>query len=302
MEIRISRESEVPLRQQLAEHIIYLIATGQLKAGQALPSVRELARRLKIHHNTVSEAYQDLVARTWLVGRRGRRVVVRSGGEAAQAQGKEDLDDLINTTIRAAREQGYSLQQLRERVRERLLVQPPDHFLVVEEEPGLRSVLAEEIRTSLRWPAEGCSRQELVLNPGLAIGALAVVPEYAAADTASLVPKDRPAVSISFSTADEHLKRIRQLRDPSVIAVVSVSKAFLQAARGVLARDLEGRHTMCELLLPLDRSGVLKTADLIFADSAALGIIGHPKAIHYRLISHDSLEYLTTAMASYRLR
>ena len=83
-------------------------------------------------------------------------------------------------------------------VRERLLVEPPDHFLVVEEEPGLRSVLAEEIRASLRCPAEDCSRQALMLNPGLAVGARAVVPEYAAADARSLVPKDRPAVSISF--------------------------------------------------------------------------------------------------------
>ena len=41
MEIRISRESEAPLHQQLAEHFVYLIATGQLKAGEALPSVRE---------------------------------------------------------------------------------------------------------------------------------------------------------------------------------------------------------------------------------------------------------------------
>lgn len=59
---------------------------------------------------------------------------------------------------------------------------------------------------------------------------------------------------------------------------------------------------MLELLLPLDRSDTLKAADLIFADSVALGMVQHPKAIHYRLISHDSLEYLTTAMASYRLR
>jgi len=302
MEIRISKESEVPLRQQLAENIIYLIATGQLKAGQALPSVRELARRLKIHHNTVSEAYQDLVARSWLVGRRGSRLVVRSGSEKTQNQCREDLDDLINKTIRAARDQGYSMQQLRESVRERLLVEPPDHFLVVEEEAGLRSVMAEEIRASLRWPAEDCSRQELMLNPGLAIGALAVVPEYAAADAARLVPKDRPAVSISFSTADEHLKRIRRLRDSSLIVVISVSRVFLHTARGVLARELEGRHTLLELLLPLDGSDALKAADLIFADSVALGIVQHSKAIHYRLISHDSLDYLATAMASYRLR
>ncbi len=302
MEIRISRESEVPLRQQLAEHFVYPIATGQLKAGEALPSVRELARRLKIHHNTVSEAYQDLVARTWLVGRRGSRVVVRSGKEKAQIRRREDLDDLINATIRTAREQGYSLQELRERVRERLLVQPPDHFLIVEEEPGLRRLLAEEIRVSLRWPAQACSRLELALNPGLSIGALAVVPEYAATDAASLVPKDRPAVSIAFSKADEHLKRIQQLRDPSLIFVVSISKSFLQTATGVVARELEGRHTVRELLLPLDRSETLSAADLIFADSVAIGAIQHPKAVHYRLISHDSLEYLTTAMASYQLR
>lgn len=117
-------------------------------------------------------------------------------------------------------------------MRERLLVEPPDHFLVVEEEPGLRNVLAEEIRTSLGWPAEQCSRRELMLNPSLAIGALAIVPEYAAADVASLVPKDRPAVSISFSTANEHLKCVRELRDPSMIVVISVSKLFLQAQRG----------------------------------------------------------------------
>jgi DNA-binding transcriptional regulator YhcF (GntR family) len=300
MEIRISRESEVPLRQQLAEHFVYLIATGQLKAGEALPSVRELARRLKIHHNTVSEAYQDLVARTWLVGRRGRRVVVRS--EEAHRERREGLDDLINTTIRMAREQGYSLQELRERVRERLLVQPPDHFLIVEEEPGLRRLLAEEISASLRWPAQACTRQELTLNPGLAIGALAVVPEYAAADTAKLVPRDRPAISIAFSRADEHLERIRQLSQPSLIFVISISKSFLQTARGVVARELGGRHTLRELLLPLDHPEALKAADLIFADSIAIGATQHPKAVHYRLISHDSLEYLTTAMASYRLR
>ena len=76
MDIHISRETEVSLRQQLAEQIVLQIATGKLKPGQALPSVRELGRRLKIHHNTVSEAYRDLAHRGWLVGRRGARVTV----------------------------------------------------------------------------------------------------------------------------------------------------------------------------------------------------------------------------------
>ena len=69
MPILISKESEVPLRQQLAEQIVFRIATGKLHPGESLPSVRELARRLKIHHNTVSEAYQDLIRRKWLEGK-----------------------------------------------------------------------------------------------------------------------------------------------------------------------------------------------------------------------------------------
>ena len=47
MDIRLSKESEVPLRQQLAEQIVFLITTGKLRSGQRLPSVREVARRLK---------------------------------------------------------------------------------------------------------------------------------------------------------------------------------------------------------------------------------------------------------------
>src|SRR5580693_10337332 len=108
MQIHISKESDVPLRQQLAEQIVFHIATGTLQPGQALPSVRELARRLKIHHNTVSEAYQDLIRRMWLVGRRGSRVTVRAAEEASHRGAESGLDELINTLIRVAREQGHS--------------------------------------------------------------------------------------------------------------------------------------------------------------------------------------------------
>ena len=49
MDIRIDNSSEVPIRHQLAEQIVFLIATNRLAAGETLPSVREMARRLKIH-------------------------------------------------------------------------------------------------------------------------------------------------------------------------------------------------------------------------------------------------------------
>ena len=60
MQIHINKESEVPARDQLRQQIIFLIATGQLSVGTELPSVGQLARRLKVHHNTISHAYSQL--------------------------------------------------------------------------------------------------------------------------------------------------------------------------------------------------------------------------------------------------
>jgi DNA-binding transcriptional regulator YhcF (GntR family) len=206
VEIRIDKKSEISVRQQLAEQIIFSIATEKLKAGQALPSVRELARRLKIHHNTVSQAYKDLVRRAWVTGRRGSRVIVRAPEERPERLKGYDVDDLINAAIRAARQQGCSLQELRERVRMRLLAEPPDHILVVEEEAGLRHLLQEEIRGQLGQNTVGCSIADLAAHPGLAIGALVVAGQYAMVEVDRLVSKSVPAVPLAFNAADEHLQ------------------------------------------------------------------------------------------------
>jgi DNA-binding transcriptional regulator YhcF (GntR family) len=296
MDLRISKQSEIPLRQQLAEQIVFLIVTDKLRPGQALPSVRELARRLKIHHNTVSEAYQDLVRRLWLVGRRGSRVTVRGLEQAIHPSAAGTLDDLINRLIHAAREQGYSLQSLRERVRERLLAETADHLLVVEAEAGLGRLLREEIRGAVSWPVEVCTRVELAANPGLAIGALAVAAHHAIPDVNPLLPKDRPALPLAFATADEHVELIRNRREPGVVAVVSVSEGFLQTARSLLAPAVGRRHVLKEFLLPLPHPKALAAADVVFADSLAAQKIKHPSVVPYRLIAAASLAYLASAV------
>jgi GntR family transcriptional regulator len=280
--IRISKESEVPLRQQLAEQIVFHIATGKLQPGQALPSVRELARRLKIHHNTVSEAYQDLIRRMWLVGRRGSHVTVRAFEEGVQSRTASGLDDLINTLIRV--------------VRERLLAEPPDHILVIDTDAGLRRLLQEEIRAAINFRVEACSRLELAANPGLGIGALAVAAHYAIRDVNSLLPKDRPAVPLEFGAADEQVEMIRNRREPSVAAVVSVSEGFLQTARSVLAPAAGRRHVLQEFLLPLPDPKALAAADVVFADSIAAREVKHRCLIPYRLVTPASLSYLASAL------
>ncbi|HEX5413575.1 MAG TPA: GntR family transcriptional regulator [Terriglobia bacterium] len=302
--IAIQKGSSVSVRRQLAEQIVYLIATGQLKSGEALPSVRELARRLKIHHNTVSEAYQDLVRRTWLVRRRGSRLIVGGAEVEGPAHPVCDLDALINQTITLARQHGYSLQELRQRVSERLMAQPPDHILVVEEEPGLRSVLEEEIRSASRWRVEGCSRQELAADPTLVIGALIATPQYALAEVERLAPKRLPAVALTFSNAAEYLDKIRKLREPSVVAVASVSPAFLATAHSLLAPAIGERHSLIECLTSpedMDAAGSrIGAADLVLCDAVACSLMQLGKSVLYKLINLASLDYLTSAMEAYQ--
>lgn len=293
MDITIDSSNDVPIRRQLAEQIIFLITTERLKDGELLPSVRELARRLKVHHNTVSEAYQDLVQRGWLERHRGSRLTVLLRDSQPEAM---TLDDLINKTIATARENGFSLQQLRGRVRERLLMEGPDHILVVEADEGLRELMQEELRSALKWQVEGCSLEELNANPGKAIGALAVTPQHALRRVQRVFPKERTVVSVRYSLADKHLKIIRDLRAPSVIAVVSSSGTFLETARSILAPAIGSRHSLREIDLQKEDVAAARSADVIFCDSIAKKKIRSPKAIVYPLLSADSIEYVATAM------
>jgi len=300
MDIRIDKQSDVPVHRQVADQIVFLIVTEKLKAGAALPSVRELARRLNIHHNTVSQAYQRLVQEDWLIRRHGSRLVVGPNRSSGSIESAQDLDELINAAIRMARAKGHSLQAVRQRVRERLLDQAPDHILVVEQDAGLRTLMEDEIRGVMDFPVQGCSREELAAHSGLAIGALAVAAQHAIAQVDALVPKNRPAIALRFASADKHIELIRSLRAPSVIGVASISEAFMQIARSLLAPALGQRHSLKEFFLSSSGRVDTKGVDVMFADSTACRLIRIPKATRYQLVAEESLEYLSNAIRDSR--
>jgi GntR family transcriptional regulator len=69
MFIRLESSSAVPIYRQIVDQIGYQIANGTLQAGDRLPSVRELARRLPVNQNTVLKAY-ILLEEDGLISRR----------------------------------------------------------------------------------------------------------------------------------------------------------------------------------------------------------------------------------------
>ena len=69
--LRVDTDSAVPIWFQIEEGVRRLVASGALAAGGAVPSVRELARELRVNPATVSKAYQRLADAGVLQVRRG---------------------------------------------------------------------------------------------------------------------------------------------------------------------------------------------------------------------------------------
>jgi GntR family transcriptional regulator len=86
MHLRLTPASAVPIYRQLIDQVRERIAVGQLKVGDRLPSVRELAQALPANQNTVLKAY-DLLEREGLIERRhGNGTFVSASGIQLSSQ------------------------------------------------------------------------------------------------------------------------------------------------------------------------------------------------------------------------
>ncbi|HYG09032.1 MAG TPA: GntR family transcriptional regulator [Pyrinomonadaceae bacterium] len=235
MRLWLSKNSEVPIREQLATQIMLGVVSGDLKPGQRLPSTRELARRFQIHANTVSAAYGELERRGWLESRKGSGVYVREFSKERELDAGFELDQLISAFLARARDGGYSLGDVQARVKRWLEFQPPDHFLVIESDEELRQILVAEIEEATGFRVRGMS-VEACVRDGLPAGALAVAlygQEAEGVRTTLRADTNRMILLHSRSVPESLAGAIRPAQD-ALIAVVSRWPEFLRWARTVL--------------------------------------------------------------------
>lgn len=95
-----------PIYRQIVQQLRRLIASGQLRAGELLPSVREVAGFHAINPMTVSRAYGLAESEGLLERLRGKGMAVASNGHAAhsQAQRLALLDPQLAALVQHARE------------------------------------------------------------------------------------------------------------------------------------------------------------------------------------------------------
>ncbi|MCM3870261.1 MAG: GntR family transcriptional regulator [Pyrinomonadaceae bacterium] len=232
MRLWLSKSSEVPLREQLVTQIILGVVSNDLKANERLPSTRELARRYKIHANTVSAAFRELTRLGWVELRKGSGVYVKPRAAEQSFDGSLQLDQLISKFFKSARKQQFSLAAIQIGLRRWLTLQPPDHFLVIEPDAELRLILSTEIEkaTGARVAQTDfgeCSAEVLA-------GAVPVV-MYSQADRArASLPVGVDFVALHSQSVPGSMQGEKSPSADALIGVVSRWPEFLRRARTIL--------------------------------------------------------------------
>ena len=91
MYLRLNYQSGEAIYRQIVEQIKYKVASGELNPNDRLPSIRELAKQLKINPRTVVKAYEELQSDGLVVRRQGQGVFVRNTQAAIPARTRHKL-------------------------------------------------------------------------------------------------------------------------------------------------------------------------------------------------------------------
>ncbi|MDC8770432.1 GntR family transcriptional regulator [Roseateles albus] len=105
---QINTGSTEPIYRQLVEQVRRRVASGQLVAGQEIPSVREVAQALAVHPMTISKAYSLLEAEGLLERRRG--LAMRVAAQHSKAQPALDRLELLRPTLERAAAEVHQLE------------------------------------------------------------------------------------------------------------------------------------------------------------------------------------------------
>lgn len=293
MRFWLSHASEVPIREQLVTQIALAILSDDLKPGTRLPSTRELARRFRIHANTVSAAYRDLEKDGWLELRHGSGVYIRKNSPGPPLSSALALDHLIAGLFRSARELGLPLSLVRSRLRHSLELQPPDHFLLIEPSKSLSEIVVTEIRNVVTFPVK-VSDLTACETPETLHGAIPVVLPSKAEVVRKQLPTGVDLLRLSLRSVSDSLAAWTPARRDELVAVASEWPDFLKQAHTMLIAA--GFHPDGLLFREAGKAGWTKglaqAAGVVCDSLTATRLPKNCRAIPFPLLAESSLAEL----------
>ena len=113
MHIGLSNSSALPIYEQIKEQVKAQILSGELYENEMLPSLRQLAKDLKISVLTTTRAYNELEEEGYITSRQGKGFfVMPSGSDLLKEQLIKEVESGLNSAIVAARRASLTEEEL----------------------------------------------------------------------------------------------------------------------------------------------------------------------------------------------
>jgi GntR family transcriptional regulator len=121
MTITLDHRSPEPIFEQIAFAVKDGVARGEMKEGEQLPSVRELARELSVNPNTIVRAYELLTQEGVVVRRQGAGCFITGRSSALDGRHRRrQLGDLLSRAVTEAFHLGFDADEVRAAVEQAL--------------------------------------------------------------------------------------------------------------------------------------------------------------------------------------
>lgn len=123
MDIQIDFRSDQPIYIQIVEQIRRKVANGELRQGDQLPTVRQLATELRVNFNTVARAYRLLDEARLISTQQGRGTYIweQPSEETLERLRNQELAALTQRFLSEASRLGFTPEQVSQAVTEHLM-------------------------------------------------------------------------------------------------------------------------------------------------------------------------------------
>lgn len=118
--IEIDFRSGIPITDQIVEQIYDHIVLGELRTGEQLPTVRDLARQLKVNFNTVARAYRILDQAGVINTQHGRGTYILPDVPPQQTEKSKELVRLTRDFMDQMERKGFTSAEIQAVVRRNL--------------------------------------------------------------------------------------------------------------------------------------------------------------------------------------
>ena len=117
MDIIISNSDKIPIYEQITKQIKDMILNGTLKEGEPLPSMRFLAKELRISMITTKRAYEELEREGFIESYVGKGSFVKAvNQEYIREKIQKEMEDAISIAVEKAKLSGISKEEFLEAV------------------------------------------------------------------------------------------------------------------------------------------------------------------------------------------